>query len=452
MSTFLISFLAFIIAIGILVTFHEFGHFWAARRLGVKVLKFSIGFGKPLWSIKDKQGTEFVIAAIPLGGYVKMLDEREAPVVENEKSRAFNRKSVWARITIVFAGPFFNFIFAVFAYWLMFMIGISGWVPQIGDVTPGSIAAKAGLVVGEEIVSVDHQPTSTWQQIVKQLMGRIGDKDTLEIQAKQKDGSIKTYHLDLSDWKLKGERPDLLRGLGIESYHPPIPPVIYEVMPGEPASKAGIQPEDVIIGVNGKSINDWKGFTDVVIKSIDRPLVLTIKRHEEIKEISITPRAEESANGEIVGFAGLVVKTVKMPEELIRRERLGSVDAFFAAVRKTQEYIAISFRLIGKMIVGELGLRTLSGPITIAQGAGASMVVGVQYYLGFLALISISLGVLNLLPIPILDGGHLLYYVIEAITGKPVPERIQIYGFKIGLMLLIFLMTVAFYNDLLRLL
>lgn len=451
MTTFVISFLAFLVAIGILVTFHEFGHFWAARRLGVKVLKFSIGFGKPLWSIKDKQGTEFVIAAIPLGGYVKMLDEREGPVADHEKIGAFNQKSVWARIVIVFAGPMFNFIFAVFAYWLMFMIGIAGWVPKIGDITPGSIADKAGLVVGEEIVSVDHRPTATWQQIIKQLMGRIGDKDTLEIQAKTVDGTVKAYNLDLSNWELKGERPDLLRGLGIESYHPPIPPIIHEVLPGEPASKAGILAGDVISAVNGKPIHDWKGFTDVVIKSIDQPLKLTIKRQEENKDITIIPRAEEGANGEIVGFAGLVVKTVKMPEELIRKERLGPIDALFAAVHKTYEYIAISFRLIGKMIVGELGLRTLSGPITIAQGAGASMVVGLQYYLGFLALISISLGVLNLLPIPILDGGHLLYYAVEAITGKPVPERIQIYGFKVGLMLLIFLMTVAFYNDLLRL-
>ena len=450
MSNFLISFLAFIVAIGILVTFHEFGHFWTARRLGVKVLRFSIGFGKPLWTFKDKKGTEFVLAAIPLGGYVKMLDEREAPVPESEKKYAFNQKPVWARILIVFAGPLFNFIFAVFAYWLMFMIGISGWVPQIGEVTPGSIAARAGVVAGEEIVSIDNQLTKTWQQIAKQLMNRIGDKDTLEMQTKETDG-IRTHYLNLSDWELKGERPDLLRGLGIEPYQPPIPPVVFEVMPDEPAHAAGVLPEDVIVAVNGKPIQEWKNFTDIVIKSIDRPIQLTVKRHEETKELTVTPRAKEGVNGEMIGFAGLVVKTVKLPEELIRKERLGPIDAFFAATHKTQEYIVISFKLIGKMVVGELGLKTLSGPITIAQGAGASMVVGLQYYLGFLALISISLGVLNLLPIPILDGGHLLYYVIEGITGKPVPDHIQVYGFKVGLMLLIFLMTVAFYNDLLRL-
>lgn len=449
MNHFFIPLLAFLFAVSILVAFHEFGHFWVARRFGVKVLRFSIGFGKPLWRFYDKKQTEYVIAAIPLGGYVKMLDEREGPVLAEHKPYAFSSKPVWQRIAIVFAGPFFNFIFAVLAYWLMFVIGTVGWVPILGDITPDSIAQKAGMVSGQEIVAIDQVETTTWQQVIRQLMTRVGDKGVLEIKTKQNDDTS-NYFLNLENWEIKGDSIDLLKGLGITFYQPPIEPIVAEVLSGEAAQKAGILSGDVITTINGKTIKEWKDFIDIVTKSPFQPLAMTLKRGNEEIKVDLTPRPKESKTGETVGFVGVTVKQVPMPENLLRKEQLGVFEAFVAALKKTYEYILLSFQIIGKMLVGQLGLETISGPLTIAQGAAASVHVGLQYYLGFLGLISVSLGVLNLLPIPILDGGHLLYYAIELVTGKPVSERIQMFGFKIGMLLLLFLMTVAFYNDLVR--
>jgi regulator of sigma E protease len=450
MTHLLINIVAFIVAIGILVTFHECGHFWMARWLGVRVLQFSVGFGKPLLKFK-KDHTQYVIAALPIGGYVKMLDEREGEVSEADKPFAFNRQPLWARFLIVLAGPLANFVFAILAYWVVYMVGITGVVPIVGEVAPHSIAAEAGLLPGEEIVSIDGVNTRTWSQVYKQLMGRIGSEGSLEIKT-QSDNRIKSYQLAISKWELKSDRPDLLHSLGITGFHPPIPPIIEDVKELEPAAQAGVQAGDVITAVNGKPITDWKGFSDVVTRSINIPVRLTIDRQGQTVDIVFKPRARETDTGEVVGFAGLVAKHVEMPKELLRLERLNPLAAFVAGVQKTGEFIHLTFRIIGKMVTGELGLKTISGPISIAQGAGESVTVGLQYYLGFLALISISLGVLNLLPIPILDGGHLLYYVIELIMGKPVPDKIQLIGFQIGVALLIILMTIAFYNDIMRLL
>jgi regulator of sigma E protease len=257
--------------------------------------------------------------------------------------------------------------------------------------------------------------------------------------------------LSLKNWELQHESTNLLHALGIEPYQPPITPIINEAIADEPATKAGILANDYILKVNDKEITHWKEFTDVVVKSIEKPIKLTIRRGDEIKEITFSPRARELDSGEMIGFAGLKVKIEKLPDEMLRKERYDPFSAFVMALQKTKEYTVISFRMLGKLVTGDIGLRTISGPLTIAQGAGASAAIGWQYYLGFLALISISLGVVNLLPIPILDGGHLFFYVIEMITRKPVSERVQIYGFKLGMLFLIFLMAVAFYNDLVRL-
>jgi len=445
-----ISIIAFFVAIGLLVTFHEFGHFWVARLLGVKVLRFSVGFGKTLWRFQGKQ-TEYVIAAIPLGGYVKMLDEREATVADTEKPFAFNSKPVWARFAIVLAGPVFNFIFAIVAYWLMYMIGITGLAPIVGEIKPDSIAATAGLLERDEIVKVDNQTTHSWQQVVNKLIDRLGDKDSLSIEVLRDKGQRQVLNLPLKTWQLKGDRPSLIDALGITPYQPPIPPIVSDVIADEPAGVAGMAADDEVIAVNHQPITHWREFTDVIHKSVNKPITLTVKRKDKIIDFTFMPRTKESDTGEIVGFAGLVVKPVEMPPELLRNERYSPWEAFVEANKKTADYIRLTFKIIGKMITGDVGLKTLSGPLTIAEGAGASALGGIQYYLGFLALISISLGVLNLLPIPILDGGHLLYFVIEAIQGKPVSERVQIYGFKLGMLLLICLMTIAIYNDLARL-
>lgn len=451
MSEFIISLMAFIFAIALLVTVHEFGHFWVARRLGVKVLRFSFGFGKPLWRFFGKDGVEYVISAFPLGGYVSLLGQGEEQTIpEEQKSLAFNFKPLWARFLIVLAGPLFNFLFAIMAYFMIYMVGISGWVPKIGEVKPLSIAAQAGIVGGEEIIRVDDVPTATWSAVAKQLMNRIGDKEPLHLQTQTPDG-IQTHTLNLETWALKGKKPNLLSALGIEPYLPPSEPIIIDLFEEGPGMQAGVLKGDKILAVNGELIQTWQEFTKIVRKNIQKPLKLTLQRGDETPEVTLTPVAKESENGEIVGFAGLITKVGKMPPEFIRYEKLSPYDAFVAALTKTGEYIIISFKIIGKMVTGDIGLQALSGPITIAQGAGQSASIGFQHFFGFLALISISLGVINLLPIPMLDGGHLFYYLIEAITGKPVSIRVQFYGLRIGLLMIILMMTVAFYNDLYRL-
>lgn len=444
----LINLFAFLLAIGVLVAFHEYGHFAMARLLKVKVLRFSIGFGKAIWRRK-KSDTEYVLAAIPIGGYVKMLDEREGPIAEADQPYAFNRQPVWVRFLIVLAGPIANFLFAILAYWVVYMIGITGTVPMIGEIAPHSIAEQAGMVPGEEIIAVDYMPTRTWAPVYKQLMNKLGDEGSLVIQTKREE-RVKTYYLTIDHWALKGDQPDLLNALGILPIRPPAYPLIKDVREFEPASRAGVESGDLILTVNGKPIDDWKDFTDIVTRSIDKPVHITVLRDDEEHEIVFKPRARETSTGEILGFAGLVAEQQPMPESLTRLERLGPVAALKESIEKTGQFIYLTFKILGKMVVGELGLKTLSGPLSIAQGAGESISVGLTYYLGFLALISISLGVLNLLPIPILDGGHLLYYLFEWLTGKPVPDKVQLLGFKIGLFLLIFLMMVAFYNDILR--
>ncbi len=451
MISILISIISFLVAIAILVAFHEFGHFWVARRLGVKVLKFSVGFGRKLISWTGKDGTEYVIAAIPLGGYVKMLDEREGEVNPDELSQAFNRKPLWVRTAVVAAGPIFNFIFAILAYWLMFMIGITGTIPKVGNVAPSSIAAQAGIVAGDRILKVDDESTHTWSDVVNVIMPRLGDTDYLPFELKSKEGLTKSANLNLMTWSLNREEPDLLDSLGITPYISEIPPVIYQVQMGEPASKAGFLPGDIILAVNGKPVEQWLDFTYVVERSANEPVDVVVQREEGyIVEITFKPRLYGSGVDAQKGYAGLVVKMPEPDESLQWVERFDPWHALTASVVKTGQYISISIKMIGKMITGKIGLENLSGPVTIAQVAGMSASIGIQYYLNFLAMISISLGVINLLPIPILDGGHLLYYAIEFITRKPVSDKIQVFGFQLGMMFLIFIMTVAFYNDILR--
>lgn len=451
MTQFMISIVAFILAIGILVVFHEWGHFWVARRLGVKVLRFSVGFGKPLWRYQTKSGVEFTLCAIPLGGYVKMLDEREAPVPAEWVSQAFNRQALWRRFLIVLAGPMFNFLFAILAYWLMLMIGITSMVARIGEITPDSIAYHAGLHSGEEIVAVDNVPTLSWQQVYREVLLRLGDRDKLKVVIKTSDGAQDTRWMDLKSWELKGEKPNPLHALGITPYQPPIPPVVSEVIGDTPAAKAGFLPEDEIMAVDGKPIHDWQDFSHYVAPRANHAVTVTISRKGAQEVLTVTPRLKESDTGESVGFVGLIVKIPHViPPDLLVKERVAPVPAFLEAIHRTQQNIRMTFHLIGKMVMGQIGLKHLSGPISIAEGAGMTAVLGISEFLGFLALISISLGVLNLLPIPVLDGGHLLFYLIEGVFGRPLSEKVQLWGFKLGFIFLIFLMIIAFYNDLVR--
>lgn len=448
---FFINLIAFLIAIAVLVTFHEWGHFWVARRLGVRVLLFSLGFGKPLCSFRDRHNTQYVISAIPLGGYVKMLDDRQDAVPEHEKKYAFNRQSVGRRFLIVLAGPLFNFIFAVLAYWVIYMVGISGVIPTVGEIMPDSIAHYAGMHSGEEIVSVNKVPTPTWQAVNKQLLRQYGEAHSFEIQTRSQDQTLHKHLFSPEDWSLKGSKPNLLHALGIKPLTYPVKPILEAVMYGEPGDKAGLQKGDLIIAINQVPIQEWKAFTDWVSKNPGTPLNLTIRRDKAEKGLILIPRMKEGENGEQLGFAGVMVKPEKPPKAWLRTERFHPLPAFQTALEKTIEYITLTFELLYKMIKGEIGLSALGGPVSIAQGAGMSVLSGFQHYLAFLALISISLGVLNLLPIPMLDGGHLFYYLVEVVIGKPLPDWVQVAGMKVGMFLLILLMSVAFYNDFLRL-
>lgn len=453
MLNFLMTMLAFIMGLGILITFHEFGHFWVARRCGVKILCFSVGFGKTLISRTAKDGTEYRIAMIPLGGYVKMLGEQDEVVAPEQLSGAFNQKSVWARIAIVFAGPAFNFIFAFFAYIAVYMIGIQGLVPLIGEIQPGSIAKNAGLQSYSEIVAIDDRPTQTWQQVLNQMIPRIGDTGLLKLSARDPESSdVQTYLLPLTHWDLDSKNPDLIGALGITPFRPEQPAIVSTVTQGSAASKAGLLPNDRIINIAGMPILQWTTLVSELVKrpNIKTELLVIRQGHEEPLKLSITPQAKVMPDGSLSGYIGITMKPIEFPKNLIRTQKYSFIDSLKPAYDQTVYYTVVSFKLIGKMVMGKLSLSTLSSPISMAQGAGATLRIGFQYYLGFLALISISLGVVNLLPIPVLDGGHLFFYAIEVLIKRPVSKKIQEVAMRMGFIFIICLMSISFYNDIVR--
>ena len=465
------SVLSLLLTLGILVTIHEFGHFWVARRCGVKVLRFSVGFGKPIVSWHDKTGTEFVLAMIPLGGYVKMLDEREAPVEESLKSYAFNRKKVSQRIAIVAAGPIANFIFAIFAYWMMFFSGFNVLIPTIGNVEAESVAAKAGLYAGYEIKAIDGQETLGWRSASMALINRIGDSGTIEIDAKKvsisptRNGSdyalsnleTERFSLSVENWLINQEPSELLSSLGIEPLRPLVPAIMGVIQEGSPAMQGGLLPGDVVIQANAKQISSWHQFVEVVQASAEKNIKVIVLREtadQQNKQVSLDlkPAIHQDEQGRTYGRLGVGAKPFKYPSEMIREVSYGPLTAFSHAMAQTWADTKMSLNAIKKMVQGLISLDNLSGPITIAQVASDSISSGAEEFLRFLALLSISLGILNLLPIPVLDGGHLLYYTLEAIRGKPLSDKWQTFGLKIGVSFILMLMTVAFYNDVMRLL
>ncbi|UXD88171.1 RIP metalloprotease RseP [Thalassolituus hydrocarboniclasticus] len=443
--------LYFIIAISLLVVIHEFGHFWVARRCGVQVLRFSVGFGKPFWSFTDKHGTEFAVAPIPLGGYVKMLDEREAPVPEHLLDQAFNRKSPWARIAIASAGPIANFIFALLAYWLLFVSGTSGFVPVVGTVADDSVAAVAGVRSGDEIVAVNDHETTTWQEVSWQLVGFLGEDADIRMTLKSADGTQRSTRLQLNNWLTDQEVPDPLAGLGIEPRRLDIPAVVGEVQPGGAAAAAGIQPGDHVVAINGSAVADWYDWVEHVRAAPGKALQLTLKRNDALLDMTLTPGSKTLDDGSVIGFVGAGVVAPEIPSDWVRTSHAGVVQGLLLSVNKTIDLVVFTLDSLWKMLLGDVSVKNLSGPITIAKVAGDSASGGLEAFIGFLALLSISLGVLNLLPVPMLDGGHILFYLVEVIRGRPLPERVQIIAVQFGLFLLLSLMLVAFYNDISRL-
>ncbi len=441
---------SFILALGILVTIHEYGHFWVARKAGVKVLRFSIGFGKPLVRWYDKQGTEYVLAMIPLGGYVKMLDERVDDVPEHERHLSFNSKSVYARIAIVSAGPIANFLFAIFALTLMYVIGVQSVKPIIGEVTAQSRAQQSGLRSGEQLVSIGSQQTQDWQEVTLALMQHLGD-DAVSVKVETPSGSQNIKSLNLSGWKLDKRDESPLASVGIVPFRPDATLAIAMVAPDSPAKKAGLQEGDVIVSVDGELIQTWSSLVQVIERSAQSTLNLYVMRGKSGFDVQVTPANKPTEDGFSRGYLGVVPVVEPWPEDSIITRSYNPVEAIGLGVTKTWQMVSLSFEMIANLITGQVSIKNISGPVGIAVGAGTSVSYGFVAFLSFLALISVSLGVFNLLPLPVLDGGHLMYYIIELIRKKPVSEKTQEIGFRIGATLLLALTAFALLNDISRL-
>ncbi len=442
----------FLIALGVLVTFHEFGHFYVARRCGVKVLRFSVGFGKSLYGWKDRHGTEFTLAAIPLGGYVKMLDEREGEVPSAELPYAFTRKSVWQRIAIVAAGPVANFMLAVVLFWALLLPGVTELAPVVGKVEPGSLAARAGLEAGQEIIAVDGVATPTRTAMNRQLLKRLGESGLLSFTVKY-PGSNLQYESEaqLQEWLQGVEEPDPIKGLGFTFFQPEIEVVLDQVVEGSPAAAAGLHSGDRVLSADGVPMQDWPQWVNYVRARPGQAMQLTIEREGQTLEVELTPKEVMGDNGEPFGRVGVSPVIPEWPEEMLREYDYSLIGAFIGAVDKTWETSHFVLVSVKKLILGQISTKNLSGPITIAKVAGASAKAGWMNYIGFLALLSVSLGVFNLLPIPVLDGGHLLYYMVETVKGSPVSDRLQMLGYQMGLFVIVGVMALALYNDLVRL-
>jgi len=450
----LISMAAFLVAISILVVVHEYGHFWVARRFGIKVLRFSVGFGKPFYRFYDRLGTEYVLSMIPLGGYVSLLGEKGQNVPKADQSMAFATKPVWVRMLVLAAGPFFNLVFAVLAYWAIFVLGVSLLIPLLGPVPKESVAGLAGLKEGQEIVRVMDQPTPSWEAVSVQLLKAMGEDQSIAITLKEPHtGTEAVKHLDLHGDEVDQTRPDWLAQLGLMPLDYRIP-ILAKVLPGSPAEQAGLLPGDRILSIDAKPMNACSTVIQTIQAHVHGLLTLKILRQGREKHLSIQPLAKAIEAGQkAVGFIGVEFQMpTEIPSGFIRQQRFGVVEAFEKAFMKTVDYSLLTLGTFKKMLQGKISTRHVSGPIMIAKYAGETAVGGFQYFLDFLAMVSISLGVLNLLPIPLLDGGQLLYAFYELCVGRALPAAIQSMGIWLGAGVLISLMTLAFYNDLMALL
>jgi regulator of sigma E protease len=442
---------AYIIAISVLVAFHEYGHFWAARRVGVRVLRFSIGFGKPLWRRVGADGVEYVIAAIPFGGYVKLLDEREGPVPVSQLDEAFNRKPAWARIFTFAAGPAFNFVLAVAFYWATFVIGIPSIKPMLAQPPEGSLAAAAGIKDGNSVVSLNGEPIADWDRLGADLMSAALDRESLQLVIQDASGAQRVVSLDTSTLRL--EPRYMLHDLGLTPYQPAIPPVIGGFVEGSVGQKAGLQIDDRIVAVNDIQVQSFQELQRYIAARPGQQVHLQVQRGSGPQAIDVT-LATDIAGHTVVGRLGVkpssVANTEKLWQDLQIVERLSPIAAFAEAVREIQRDTVLVLKLLWHMVIGDLSVKNLSGPISTAEAAGFAASVGLTTFLHFIAFVSLNVGIVNLLPLPVLDGGQIVNSLVEMIKGSPLSDRTMIVMQQIGFALLILIMGFVFYNDLAR--
>lgn len=451
---FLFSAAAFLVAIGILVAVLEYGHYIAARWLGVRVLRFSVGFGRPIWLRRaGPDRTEYCVSAIPFGGYVKLLDERDCPVALGEQHRAFNRQSIPARITILAAGPLMNLLFAICAYWMMFIIGVPGARPIIGEVAPESVAARAGLATQDEIIRVGDRNTATWEGAVVAMLDEMLGRGRISLTVRNEDRGDRAVVLETAGLESTLTEPgQLFPGLGIEPWSPRLPAVLGEILPGGGADRSGLKRGDILVAADGNAVENWPAWVEFIRERPGQRIPVVVEREGRRVDLQLQIDREESSAGVI----GRIGASPRVPEGFFDRiratERYGPVTALGQSFGKTWEMISLTVRMMVRMVTGDVSIKNISGPINIAQYAGYSASIGVSPFLSFLAVVSISLGILNLLPVPMLDGGQIAYQLAEAAKGSPLSERAQVIGQQVGIVLLLLLMSFAFYNDLSRLL
>lgn len=446
--------IAFLVTILVLVSIHEAGHMVVARVLGIKVLRYSIGFGKALWRRESKKsGVEYVIAMIPLGGYVKLLDEREASVPDNEKHRAFNRQPLWSRTAVVAAGPVTNIIFAVVAYWLMFSVGVEMVKPVVGTVTPNSVAAVAGIQSGDLVTQVDGNDINNWEDVILTVVGRMGGSGVMSVKTQSQSGDVEQHNIALSQWAVDPLIPQPLQSLGIEPYHPELPAVVNTVKPGSPAAKAGILPNDMFIAIDGAPIKDWYALVKTVQPHPGKTFQFTLDRGGEKRVVAITAESQLYLRGlQRLGVIGVSVKPTEFPKGMKFEQKYSPLHAFIPAVTQTWKFFDFNFVVLKKIFKGEISLKTLGGPISIFNTADRAFKAGLVVFLNFLALMSVMLAFVNVLPIPGLDGGHILYFMIEFITRRPLSPAVEILTMRLGLIFLLLLTVAVSYNDIARLL